>query len=361
MNYLCGTNGVGKTTILDAIASAFVRNQYITIRKRVSADLPGVIEIAGHHDDKAISAEGQIAQFVLESGSPPFGFNGLAPQVLHIKTSRDFSYSRSSHIQADPERRDHEAQQQAQSGLLLGDIKSWFANRWLFRGERERWPEHKYNNLLAAISAFSLIDKEVELSHVDSSTFDVIVDTPSGKIPFEFLSSGYRATFAIILGIIKEIEYRKLDIAGTDFGGLILVDELDLHLHPTWQREIGRVLKVAFPRAQIIATTHSPHVIQSAEKGEVIAIVDGERGPRVNEIGYGEYGFRGWTIEEILRDVMGLDDVVTDEYRLAMRDFDDAVDAGNAEAANVALGVLEAMLHPNNHLRKLLRLQAAKL
>lgn len=361
MNYLCGTNGIGKTTILEAIASAFVRSNYITIRKKVSASLPGVIQVGGHSDGQPISAEGQIAEFVLEAGSQPFGFNGLSPYVLNIKTSRDFSYSRTHHLQADPDRRDHDAQQQALNGLPSGDIKLWFANRWLFRGERERWPEHKYDNLIAAITSFSLIDKSVRLSHVDSSNFDIMVETPSGIIPFELLSSGYRASFSIILGILKEIEYRKLDVRGADFGGLILIDELDLHLHPTWQREIGRILKAAFPCAQIIATTHSPHIIQSAEKGEVIAIIDGDNGPCVNEVGYGEYGFRGWTIEEILRDVMGLDEVVTEEYRTAMRKFDDAVDAGDGESANSALTVLEAMLHPNNHLRKLLRLQAAKM
>jgi ABC-type glutathione transport system ATPase component len=47
--------------------------------------------------------------------------------------------------------------------------------------------------------------------------------------------------------------------------GIVLIDEADAHLHPTWQREIGQRLKALFPRLQFIVTTHSPLVCQAAD------------------------------------------------------------------------------------------------
>ena len=74
------------------------------------------------------------------------------------------------------------------------------------------------------------------------------------------LSDGYKSCIFILLGIIKEIEYRFPDINAIDFNGLIMIDEIDVHLHPQWQAKLVSVLKETFPNAQIIATTHSPSV-----------------------------------------------------------------------------------------------------
>jgi predicted ATP-binding protein involved in virulence len=163
-----------------------------------------------------------------------------------------------------------------------------------------------------------------------------------------------------ILGIIREIEVRRLEMLAREFDGVILIDELDLHLHPTWQRLIVRALKDAFPRTQFIVTTHSPHMIQNAERGEVIALINDDEGnPRVANFELSEFGFKGWTIEEILQDVMELWDVASDEYRVAMEKFDFALSRNDAKEIKIWLDKLEAMLHPRNHLRKILRLQAA--
>lgn len=51
--------------------------------------------------------------------------------------------------------------------------------------------------------------------------------------------------------------------------GLVLIDEIDLHLHPNWQRRIVSDLKSAFPKIQFVATTHSPFIVQSLKSNEV--------------------------------------------------------------------------------------------
>lgn len=54
--------------------------------------------------------------------------------------------------------------------------------------------------------------------------------------------------------------------------GVVLIDEVDLSLHPTWQKRIIRILKEQFPRIQFICATHSPFIIQSLEDGELVTL-----------------------------------------------------------------------------------------
>lgn len=215
-------------------------------------------------------------------------------------------------------------------------------------------------NLSVAESFFSLLDPKVKLDRVDIRTFDIIVSTPSGLIPFEYLSSGFRSAYILLLGILKEIEFRGLNVSAKDFSGVIVIDELDLHLHPIWQREIGGALKKAFPSAQIIASTHSPHVIQAAQASEVVALVRNSDGDVYSrEVPSTKYGYAGWTLEEVLEDIMGMEDTKTPIFRDAMRDFDRAIDGDDARAVAQSLAVLDEMLHANNPLRKLISIQAA--
>ena len=57
---------------------------------------------------------------------------------------------------------------------------------------------------------------------------------------------------------------------------MVLIDELDLHLHPKWQRRIIEDLRRTFPKIQFVATTHSPCLIQSLRSGEELIMLDGQ-------------------------------------------------------------------------------------
>lgn len=94
-----------------------------------------------------------------------------------------------------------------------------------------------------------------------------------GAIPFDSLSDGYRN----MVGMVADIAHRASRLnphlgsdAGSKTQGIVLIDEIDLHLHPKWQRRVVSNLKEAFPALQFIASTHSPFIIQSLEPGEVI-------------------------------------------------------------------------------------------
>lgn len=94
-----------------------------------------------------------------------------------------------------------------------------------------------------------------------------------GLIPFNNLSDGYRNMVAMVADIAHRAarlnpHFEALSAKKTK--GVVLIDEIDLHLHPKWQRSVVRDLQAAFPEIQFIASTHSPFIIQSLEPGEVI-------------------------------------------------------------------------------------------
>ena len=95
---------------------------------------------------------------------------------------------------------------------------------------------------------------------------EIEINTGDGKIElFRLLSDGLRIT----LGMIGDIAYRMSEInphIGNNSKGVVLIDEIDLHLHPSWQREIIPVLRKVFPNIQFIVTTHSPQVLSTLKK-----------------------------------------------------------------------------------------------
>ena len=144
---------------------------------------------------------------------------------------------------------------------------------------------------------------------------------------------------------------------------VLLIDEVDLYLHPHWQQHILSDLQTAFPEIQFIVTTHSPHVIQTAEPNQIMALQLDENSNVIlrTDLQTSEYGYKGWTVEEILYDVMGMKTLRTEIYHNLMKEFGIAVDEENEEKAKVIYTQLDKLLHPQNSHRKLLSFQLAKI
>lgn len=94
-------------------------------------------------------------------------------------------------------------------------------------------------------------------------------------LSFSQLSDGYR----VIISLAADIGYRCIQLnphlgerAVTDTPGVVLIDELDLHLHPNWQRHVVSDLKRTFPKIQFVATTHSPSIVQSLDSHELVSL-----------------------------------------------------------------------------------------
>ena len=96
-------------------------------------------------------------------------------------------------------------------------------------------------------------------------------------MPVSVLSDGYRCT----ISLIADIAYRMallnpqlLDSVLTETDGIVLIDEIDLHLHPTWQKRVLKDLMDIFPKVQFIVSTHAPEVINSVKSDSVIILKD---------------------------------------------------------------------------------------
>ncbi|MGP7795511.1 AAA family ATPase [Sphingomonas sp. CLY1604] len=103
----------------------------------------------------------------------------------------------------------------------------------------------------------------------------VHVRTPSGVVPLADLSLGYQAMFAWTVDLAYRLlqAYPQSDAPMLE-AAIVLVDEIDLHLHPRWQRDLRRHMLTHFPNVQFIATTHSPITAQDAiAEGGVVAVV----------------------------------------------------------------------------------------
>ena len=102
-----------------------------------------------------------------------------------------------------------------------------------------------------------------------------------GKIELDVgqLSDGERGMLALVLDLARRLSQANpsLDDPLSEGHALVLIDELDLHLHPKWQRQIVHKLTKTFPRCQFIATTHSPQVIGEVPHERIQIISDGDK------------------------------------------------------------------------------------
>ena len=92
---------------------------------------------------------------------------------------------------------------------------------------------------------------------------------------------------------------------------ILLIDEIENHLHPTWQRRVIPALLEHFPGLQIFATTHSPFVVAGLKAGQVHVLKRDENG--VVTASTNKQDVVGWTMDEVLRTLMGVDDPTDDE------------------------------------------------
>lgn len=109
---------------------------------------------------------------------------------------------------------------------------------------------------------------EIEIKYYENETEAVL-------LPLSQLSDGYRCA----LSMIGDIAYRMATLNPQLSGevlkkteGIVLIDEVDLHLHPEWQQLILMHLTEIFPGIQFIVTTHAPSVINSIPKGSLIIL-----------------------------------------------------------------------------------------
>jgi len=132
---------------------------------------------------------------------------------------------------------------------------------------------------------------------VQEEPLRLLVDKDGVALDLSQLSDGERSFLALICDLGRRLALANpLFPNPLDGAGVVLIDEMELHLHPKWQREVCEKLRTTFPNIQFIATTHSPFVIQSLRPGELINLDPEE---------FSEYADK--SIEDIAENVMGVD------------------------------------------------------
>lgn len=141
--------------------------------------------------------------------------------------------------------------------------------------------------------------------NLDTLEIDIVyTDVANGRIRISLnqLSDGYRCTLSLIADIAYRMAILNPQLLGdvlTKTDGIVLIDEVDLHLHPEWQQRVLGDLTHIFPKVQFIVTTHAPAVINSV-RSENLVILEDYQALLVDHQVYGK------DIKSVLNEIMGV-------------------------------------------------------
>lgn len=131
-----------------------------------------------------------------------------------------------------------------------------------------------------AVLNHNFLQNDIRIDRVDSE--GLWLRQPNGsELPLQDMSDGYRAAIAMIVDMIRQLvdvygPTALVEVSPTtpiiSHNGIVFIDEVDAHLHPSWQREIGEWFKRIFPNIQFIVTTHSPFICQAADAHGLFAL-----------------------------------------------------------------------------------------
>ena len=147
---------------------------------------------------------------------------------------------------------------------------------------RDKKAKERLNDVLEFINTSTLLPNGI--SNCSVSAEGIFFDDADGnKLTIYDLSDGYQSILSMVLEILRQMErqhlrYKFITTSNKELivglSGVIMIDEIDVHLHPTWQVRIGEWFVKYFPNIQFIVTTHSPLLCQSAANGSIWKLAD---------------------------------------------------------------------------------------
>ena len=146
------------------------------------------------------------------------------------------------------------------------------------------------------------------LPHDEEPSYSAYHEPPdSVPIFLGHLSSGTEGTLLWIRWLaLKLVHHYEFQQGWEKMPAILLIDEIENHLHPTWQRRVIPALLEHFPDLQIFATTHSPFVVAGLKAGQVHLLKRDENGAVTATTNTED--IVGWTADEILRNMMGVEE-----------------------------------------------------
>ena len=189
--------------------------------------------------------------------------------------------------------------------------------------------------------------------------------TSYGPVPFSGLSLGYQTTLAWALDLATRFYERYPDSPNPlAEPAVVLVDEIDLHLHPRWQRQIMAYLTQHFPKTQFIATSHSPLMVQSVTNANLVVLQqkDGQV-----EIENRPHFVEGWRVDQILTsELFGvparsprIQELIEERYKLLDKSTRTPSDEQRLRELDKELDNLPTASHEDNEAMELIRQAAA--
>lgn len=219
---------------------------------------------------------------------------------------------------------------------------------WCAKMEQVSWqknmPISEYEAVKNAAAQFLSVMNEGQVSQIqfDKQNSELSYVEQGISLPIRCLSAGYQS----IIWMVLDIAYRmavlnpNLREHAAASPGIVLIDELDMHLHPKWQWKMIEALQTTFPNVQFIAATHSPILIASCRNGRLIRVEQDSISYQVTDY--------GMEINDVLTYTQGSRAMV-EAVKIQIDALYDAIDAGETKKAEDRLAELETLLgtgHP---------------
>lgn len=379
-NFIAGPNGCGKTSVLTCIAHCF--NVHSGDQSSVSAESSFWSDIT--EDDLRLRI-GAGREVYVGSGYRTGRFNSGGVELpreegrtnirswadeskkycpLFIGASRSINYRLVGGMtrETSPEKALENYRSKAVSSLYgdsAADVKQWLVNRY-FVIEKD-WAEHERKNFYRLVSSLAQIGpKESEFTFIEiGRDLEPVFSIYGRRCYLEELSSGFQAVFFIIVAIFEWVESTGTDNRLVEFAtGTVVIDELDLHLHPEWQFTLRDGLTSLFPHLQFIVTTHSPHLLASAKDGEVIVMPSEGTGGYITP---SPKRFSGWSTDQILTDIMEVKSIENKHYERLVSEALTQSEARSLDGLLRAINALEQICHPSDTIVTVLKAKYASL
>lgn len=255
--YLLGENGDGKTVLLLALFSAF---KYHTISaKRQITEVSDLIQkVKGTNIEGYDNLE---RKYTLEAAPEFANFFAYGTHRGRYSTETDKStYERYGFMTL------------FNNDMTLPDPSDWLAKQFLSNNGR---PELSRENLEKVLS--SLLENKVQIKL--NAEQQIVYYEKGYQLTLKELSEGYRSVIIFVCDLLIKLSQSCAE--GHDVfkeHGVVLIDEIDQHLHPRWQLTIVKKLRKLFPNIQFIMTTHSPVIILGSSDDAIFFRVERQEG-----------------------------------------------------------------------------------
>ena len=308
---LLGENATGKSTLLQGIALALLGGPEARKLKLVPDDY--LRSTSPDRWDQLTSETAKVdIEFLFGEGSAHFALDGTSGRILGHDRPASVVLGYGPRRYFDRRKAQRAAAPHARVRTLFDPLATVpYPGTWL-----NSLSDLEFDVVARALRPIlALSDNDELVRDRDGRICVAVEDRP---VPVDRLSEGYRSVFALATDIFREMLARFPNLEKAH--GVVLIDEIETHLHPRWKMQVMRSLRRALPNVQFIATTHDPLCLRGMEDGEVVVLQRDAEG--TIDVLKDLPSLKGMRAEQLLTsDYFGLSSTVDPETELGMARF----------------------------------------